>query len=150
MGRIAAVALAVGSLVVAGCGDDSPVTPGREPLTFSGRLEADDFQSFALPLARGGTVRIQVTKLTPVWLEITNVGEETDLATVLTIGVGVGEFDDEGVCAPELRPNLALGRSVTVLLSDGINCLAVFDSNRLPNNTVIDYTVVVTDASKSS
>jgi hypothetical protein len=148
--RALVIGVLAGAAIFAGCGDDSPVTPGREPLSYSGRLEAEGFHSYALPLERGGTVRVEVTRLTPVWIEITALEEETVLATVLTIGVGIGAFDEEGACDLELRPNLALNRSVTVLLSENVNCLAVFDSGLLPDNSVVDYTVVVTDAAKSS
>lgn len=143
------VAAALCALVTAGCGDDSPVTPGREPLVYTGQLASEGFDSYSLPLERGGTVRIEVAELTPIFLNITNLSDDADLKEVLTVGVGIGQFNDEEVCQLELRPTLAEGRSVTVLLSDDANCLAVFDSGQLPPSSRIAYTVVVTDAAKS-
>ena len=136
-------------LLLAGCGDDSPVTPGREPLTFEGRLASAGFESHALLLERGGTVRLEVVDLTPIFIDISDLGADVDLEEVLAVGIGIGEFDEEGECLLELRPTVTQGRIVTVLVSDEIDCLAVFDSGQLPPDSLISYIVVVTDAAGS-
>ena len=130
-------------LVAGGCGDSSPVTPNREPLIFTGRLASNTTDSHPLPLLRSGTIRIELTELTAIFVQI------DDTAPSLALGVGIGAFDDKELCVPTLRPTFTEGGAVTVLPSSDIDCLAVFDSGRLPEESLVAYVVTVTDASKS-
>lgn len=130
-------------LVAGGCADSSPVTPGREPLVFTGRLTSNTTDSHSLPLLRSGTIRIELTELTAIFVQI------DDSAPSLVLGVGIGVFDDKGLCIPTLQPIFGEGSSVTVLPSSDIDCLAVFDSGRLPEGSLVAYVVTVTDASES-
>lgn len=145
--RVPRCLVAVGLLaVLVGCGDTSPVTPGREPLTYEGEIASEGFNSHELLLERGGTVRVQLVELSPIFLDISDLPPNATLEEALGVGVGIGEFNEEGTCVLELRPTLVVGRIVTVLLSDNINCLAVFDSGQLPPDSLLRYRVVVTDA----
>ncbi|MDX1644428.1 MAG: hypothetical protein R3244_08750 [Thermoanaerobaculia bacterium] len=129
---------ALAGLVLAGCGDDSPATPDGQPLVFSGDLEQGGNVNHVLDLTREGTIRLSLTELTPVLIELPPGGE---LGT-LRIGVGLGDISS-GTCRRTFATNLSEGQVLTVLLNDPARCLLVFDNGSLPEDAVVAYTVVV-------
>ncbi len=137
-----ALALLV-ALTLAGCGDDSPATPDGQPLVFSGELEQGGSVSHVLNLVREGTLRLSLTELTPVLIELPPGGE---LGT-LRIGVGLGDISS-GTCRRTFATGLSEGQVLTVLLTDPARCLLVFDNGSLPEDAVVAYTVVVEDVTE--
>ena len=99
-------------LVAGGCADSSPVTPDREPLVFTGILASESTDSHPLPLLRSGTIRIELTELTAIFVQVEDKDDPS-----LVLGVGIGAFDDEELCIPTLRPTFSEGGSTTVLPS---------------------------------
>jgi hypothetical protein len=129
-------------LTAAGCGDSSPVTPGKEPLIYTGQLASRESNSHTLTLERNGTVSIELTNLRAIFVKVVDPFE-----TVLRIGVGVGSFNDDEVCIPSIRPTFTEGLIRTVLLTRDANCVSVFDNGTLPARAVVAYVVTVRDES---
>lgn len=123
---------------LAACGDDSPSTPGGEPLVFSGQLEQAGRVTHTLNLVREGMIRIELTELTPVLIELPPGGE---LGT-LRIGIGLGDLTS-GTCVRTFATGLSEGETLSVLLTDPARCLLVFDNGSLPEDAVVAYTVTV-------
>ena len=130
------------ALAVAGCGDSSPVTPGKEPLIFSGQLASRTSESHTLTLERTGTISIELTELRAIFVHV------QDLEAVLAIGVGIGLFDDEAVCIPSIRPTFTQGGTRSVLITEDVNCVSVFDNGTLPPDALVAYEVILRDQSQ--
>jgi hypothetical protein len=140
---LVAVTLAV-LLGVAGCGDSSPVTPSKEPIIYSGQLASLGVESHELGLLRSGTISIVLSELRALFVRL-----DTLNPTPLRIGVGIGAFNEDGVCLPTIRPTFTDGLKRTVLLSSTANCLSVFDNGTLPGSSLVHYEVTILDESQS-
>lgn len=140
---LVAVILVV-ALIAAGCGDSSPVTPNKDPLIFSGQLASLGSDSYSLGLERSGTVGIELTELRALF-----VIHDPIAPSALRIGVGIGSFNEDGVCIPTIRPTFWEGLKRSVLLGSEANCLSVFDNATLPPSSLVRYRVTVFDESQS-
>lgn len=123
----------------AGCRDDGPTTPDGQPLVFSGQLEQGETVSHVLNLVGEGSIRIELTDLTPVLIQLPPEGELS-----LRIGVGLGDFTS-GTCQRTFGTGLSEGESLSVLLTDPARCMLVFDNGFLPEDAVVAYTVTIID-----
>ena len=131
----------VGSLAFLGaCADDPATTPGGEPIVFTGRLKQGERINRPLLLEEEGTIRIEVTDLTPVLIELP---PEASLPS-LTMGVGIGTLGGEE-CNITFGSSLAEGDNMTVLVEGTTKCLLFFDDGSLPLDAIISYTVMVDD-----
>lgn len=128
------------AVLLAGCGDDPVTTPGGDPLIYLGVLETGGRIEEPLVLAEEGTVRIELTDVTPIFVEL---GVEGELP-LFSLGVGLGD-DSSGSCAITFGTSLLEGESLTVLVEDTMLCLLVFDDGSLPPDAVISYTVTIED-----
>lgn len=131
-------------LVAVGCGDSSPVTPNKEPIIYTGELASLGTESHDLGLERSGTVSIELTELRALFVRLDSINP-----TPLRIGVGIGAFNEAGICVPTIRPTFTEGLKRTVLLGSAANCLSVFDNGTLPPSSLVSYQVTVFDESQS-
>lgn len=127
---------------VAACRDKGPTTPDHQPLVYTGQLAQGGSVTHVLNLVGEGSIRIELTDLTPVLIELPPEGELN-----LRIGVGLGDFSS-GNCVRTFGTGLSEGQSLSVLLTDPARCMLVFDNSFLPEDAVVAYTVTITDLTK--
>ncbi|MEM9407142.1 MAG: hypothetical protein AAGA81_13975 [Acidobacteriota bacterium] len=138
--RLALLALLLPVLVLAACDDDDdPIVddgPTEElptvTVTVTGSFGQNATSTHDFTAIASGFARMTVTELGPV---------ET-----VTIGLGLGQRDDEGNCVL-----LASDRSVTILdsflsqgtVAESAYCVSVFDVGNLFPGNVVEYTMTI-------
>ncbi len=126
--------LLAGSLLLA-C-SDSPTGPDAAPLVFQGTIIAQGSTTHSLMPSDYGGVRIQLDDLTPRLIDVTT---PTDLA----VGFALGQPDGE-TCATTFQIAIVEGDVLSFSLGNEEYCLLMFDSGLLPEDAIVDYTLVVT------
>ena len=87
---------------------------------------------------------IELTELRSLFVRLDPIAP-----TPLRIGVGIGAFNEAGICVPTIRPTFWEGLKRSVLLGSAANCLSVFDNGTLPPSSLVRYQVTLFDEGQS-
>lgn len=138
MNRLPALLLAlVAALAFSAC-DSSPTEITDGPLVFDGVLAEDEVLIFSFVITRSGGVRIEATSIV--------ADPPPDDGEIVSIGTGIGEFDDAGVCIVSVSANLLEGQRMALGLSEREYCLRVFDNGTLEEDETHTFSVLVAPA----
>ena len=124
-------------LMVVGC-SDNPSGPGGEPVVFQGTVVAAGSVWHTFAVTEYGGVRVELEDVSPRLAGTTDVLDQD-----LTMGFGLGEPED-GECVTTFRSSISEGDHWSFGLGEDVYCFLMFDSGGVPDDVVVDYTLVVT------
>ena len=124
--------------IAGGCG--SSTAPIMEAVVFQGEIGADGRVTHSLTLTDSGTLHIEFTRIDERPMEGV---EPADVDWALGIGVG---RPVEAECNTTYSVSARAGELVVIGLNEADYCFAVFDTGFLPDETVLEYSLMVSPA----
>ncbi len=126
---------AIAALVALACNGNGP-TSNPTSLVLSGVVSAQSGGNHDVRLSRTGNLRVTLTDVRPVLLDVTAIDPST-----LAFDVGIGTPSSSG-CALTYSAALIEGGVLSFGLDKGNYCLTVTDAG-LPEDSTVAYTLLV-------
>lgn len=127
------------ALLLCACDTNPSVTdPDRPMVIFQGQLTNDGSNEHELRPNESGAARFEVSELVAE-----GEGDDPENATTLFLDVGLGRPGEDDACGLTFETTLRQGGTFIIDLSTTTYCVVLSDDGLLPEDTTVDYTLVV-------